>query len=252
LENTTKITRKVRFTAFLIVFFGVICHSSGQFLPSLALAGGITAGWHFNPTKELNAQLKSAGFPEMSENGFFTLGGGGFIDIPIGPSFLRMGGFGSGFTSKQSHQVNDSLKKEANYSLGQGGVYFEYVKPISKIIDITFGAQFATGTLQLELYQYGNDYGNYNTIFGELQSNGSSSNLSRTFKSRFYTVQPQIGIGIMLRKFMYLKIDGGYQIGAQNTWRVDNDVKVPDFPSGIEAKGFVINVGLNFGLFIKD
>ena len=51
---------------------------------------------------------------------------------------------------------------------------------------------------------------------------------------------------------MYLKIDCGYQIGAQNTWRVDNDVEVTNFPSGIEAKGLVLNVGLNFGLFIRD
>jgi hypothetical protein len=136
--------------------------------------------------------------------------------------------------------------------MGQGGISLEYIIPLSPVFDITFGSQFSLGTLQLELYQYGNDHGNYSTIFGELQSNGSSSNLARTFKSRFYTVQPQVGLGIMLRKFMYLKIDCGYQIGAQNTWRVDNDVKVNNFPEGIEAKGLVLNVGLNFGLFIRD
>lgn len=245
-------TRKLQIVLAIAVFFGFLTSANSQFLPSLALAGGVTAGWNFNSVKNLNVELKNAGFPEMPDGGFFTMGGGGFVDIPVKNHFLRFGGFGNGFTSKQTKQYNDSLKKDANYSMGQGGISFEYVIPLGRVVDISFGAQFSTGTLKLELYQYGRDYGNYSTIFGELQSNGSTQNISRIFKSRFYTAQPQVGIGLLLKKFMYLKIDCGYQVGAQNTWRVDNDVEVKNFPSGIEAKGLVVNVGLNFGLFIKE
>ncbi|MEO8512238.1 MAG: hypothetical protein ABI543_01630 [Ignavibacteria bacterium] len=245
-------SRNLRILAFLLVFLGFLGTSYSQLLPSFAFAGGVTAGWHFNPVKNLNIELKNAGFPEMPENGFLVLGGGGFIDFPKGGNFFRIGGFGNGFTSKQSKQVNDTLKKDVNYSLGQGGVSFEYVIPLSKIFDISFGSQFSTGTLKLELYQYGIDINSYSNTFSEFSSNGSSTNLSKIYKSRFYTVQPQVGIGILLKKFMYLKLDCGYQIGAQNTWRVDNDVEVKDFPKGIDAKGFVINVGLNFGLFIRE
>ncbi len=245
-------SRKSHFLAAMVVFFGILGTANSQLLPSFAFAGGVTAGWHFNPTKDLNLQLKDAGFPEMSENGFFTFGGGGFIDLPNKSYFIRIGGFGNGFSSKLTKQVNDTLTKASNYSLGQGGISLEYVIPISKVFDISFGSQFSTGTLSLELYQYGKGSGNYGTIFGELQSNGTSSNLSRVFKSRFYTVQPQLGIGVLLRKFMYLKIDCGYQLGAQSTWRVDNNTEVTGFPKGIEAKGLVVNVGLNFGLFIRE
>ncbi len=245
-------SQKLRIIAVLLVFLGFFSTSYSQLLPSFAFAGGVTAGMYFNPVKDLNLQLKNAGFPEMSENGFLTLGGGGFIDIPTKNNFFRIGGFGNGFTSKQSKQVNDTLKKDANYSLGQGGFSFEYVIPFGKIFDISFGSQFSTGTLKLELYQYGSSVGNYSGAFSEFSSNGSSTNLSKTYKSRFYNVQPQIGIGVLLRKFMYLKIDCGYQIGAQSNWRVDNDIEVKDFPKGIEAKGLVLNVGLNFGLFIRD
>jgi len=242
----------LNFFAVILVFCGFSMNSNAQLLPSFAFAGGVTAGWHFNPVKNLNTELKNAGFPEFSESGFFTTGGGGFIDLPMKSNFLRIGGFGNGFTSKISKQVNDTLKKDANYSLGQGGLSIEYVMVLGKVIDISFGSKFSTGTLKLELYKYGNDLGSYSNSYNEFQSNGSSNNISRTYKSRFYTVQPQVGIGIMLRKFMYLKIDCGYQLGAQNTWRVDNDVEVNNFPSGIEAKGLVLNVGLNFGLFIRD
>lgn len=245
-------SRKLKFFAVILVFCGFTLNSNAQLLPSFAFAGGVTAGWHFNPVKNLNTELKNAGFPEFSESGFFTTGGGGFIDLPMKSNFLRIGGFGNGFSSRITKQVNDTLKKDANYSLGQGGFSLEYIMPLGSVIDISFGSKFSTGTLKLELYKYGNDLGNYTNSFNEFQSNGSTGNIARTYKSRFYTVQPQVGIGIMLRKFMYLKIDCGYQIGAQNTWRVDNDVEVTNFPSGIEAKGLVLNVGLNFGLFIRD
>ena len=245
-------SRKLKFFAVILVFCGFTLNSHAQLLPSFAFAGGVTAGWHFNPVKNLNTELKNAGFPEFSESGFFTTGGGGFIDLPMKSNFLRIGGFGNGFSSRITKQVNDTLKKDANYSLGQGGFSLEYIMPLGSVIDISFGSKFSTGTLKLELYKYGNDLGNYTNSFNEFQSNGSTGNIARTYKSRFYTVQPQVGIGIMLRKFMYLKIDCGYQIGAQNTWRVDNDVEVTNFPSGIEAKGLVLNVGLNFGLFIRD
>lgn len=245
-------SRKSKFFAVILVFCGFTLNSHAQLLPSFAFAGGVTAGWHFNPVKNLNSELKNAGFPEFSESGFFTTGGGGFIDLPMKSNFLRIGGFGNGFTSKLTKQVNDTLKKDANYSLGQGGFSLEYIMPLGSVIDISFGSKFSTGTLKLELYKYGNDLGNYTNSYNEFQTNGSTNNIARTYKSRFYTVQPQVGIGIMLRKFMYLKIDCGYQIGAQNTWRVDNDVEVTNFPSGIEAKGLVLNVGLNFGLFIRD
>jgi hypothetical protein len=56
---------------------------------------------------------------------------------------------------------------------------------------------------------------------------------------------------MMLRKFLYLKIDVGYQLSAHNNWRVDNDVEVQNFPSTIKADGFVINAGLNFGIFFR-
>lgn len=245
-------TRKTYFAVTFLVFFSFLGTTHGQLLPSFAVAGGPNAGWHFNPVKDLNLQLKNAGFPEMSESGFLTLGGGGFIDLPMKKNFLRIGLFGSGFTSKKTNAINDSLTKAANYSLGLGGLSIEYVIPLSAIFDISFGSQFSTGTLKLELYQYGKDLGNYSGTYLQFQNSGSSTDISRVYKSRFFTAQPQIGIGIMVRKYMYLKIDCGYQVGMQNTWRVDNDVEVNDFPKGIEAKGLVLSLGLNFGLFIRD
>jgi len=223
-------------------------------LPSLALAGGPFGGWHFNSTKDLNLELRKGGFPQLSENGFFTLGGGGFIDLPLAKegNFIRLGGMGTGFTSNKHLKVNDSLSKAVTYSLGMGGASFEFVRTFGRAFDISFGVLAATGTLKLDLYQYGRDYGNYGTILAEFAQDSSSNNLTRNFRVRFYSIQPQIGFGLILRKFVYLRLTAGYLFSINGTWKVDNDVEVKNFPEGVKSSGFNVNLGVNVGIFFRD
>jgi len=249
-----KIRRNINLKAICISFV-ILCAGgrvNSQIFPSIALAGGLSVGWYFNPVKDLNNELRNAGFPEFKESGFFTIGGGGFIDFPLKNNFFRVGGFGTGFSSKQDKKYNDTLTKAANYSLGMGGLVFEYVRTFTSVFDVHIGAQFATGNLRLELYQYGSSYGNYGSILGELGSNGTTSNISRVFTSRIYSVQPQLGIGVLVKKFFYIKLDAGYQLSSEGAWKVDDEVEVQNFPSGITAKGFIINLSLNLGLFIRE
>lgn len=240
--------------AIILLILTIVCNvTRAQFLPSLALAGGPIAGWHFNNTDDLNAELTKAGFPELSKGGFFTLGGSGFIDIPMKKEnrFLRFGGMGIGFSSNKDIKVNDSLTKAVTYSFGFGGATFDFVRSFG-IIDLTFGFMLGTGTLKLDLYQYGNDYGSTGTIFGEFASDSSSQNITRNFKVRFYSAEPRIGFGLLLQKFMYLKLDAGYLFSINGKWKVDNDIEAKSFPEGIKSNGFNINLGLNFGIFFRD
>lgn len=248
--SSTLMHKNIIYKLLIITFLSVNI-SYSQILPSLAISGGPTAGWSFNDVKDLNAELNKAGFPEVSENGFLTLGGGGFIDIPLKSGYIRIGGFGTGFNTILDKEVNDSLTKAVNYSFGMGGVSLGYVKSFG-IFDITIGALFTTGTLKLNLYQYGTDVGNYNSVFSGFSNNSSSANVTRNYKVRFFGSQPQIGFGLLLKKFFYLKLNAGYYFGAMGTWKVDNDVEVTNFPSGVKPNGFNLSLGLNFGLFFRD
>ena len=243
------ITKNISFTIIILLLAFRITYS--QLFPNLAIFGGPTAGWHFNQVNELNNALNSAGFPQVSKNGFFTLGGNGYIDFPIKKGFLRIGGLGIGFSTNVNKMVNDSLTKAVNYAFGMGGLSVEYVRPINNF-DIVFGALFSTGTLKLDLYQYGQNNGNYNSIFGEFASNSSSQNITRNFKVRFYSVQPQVGFGLLVKKFLYFKLTGGYLLSFNGTWKVDNNTDVPNFPTGIKANGFTISLGVNAGIFFRD
>ncbi len=241
-----KIVYKFLFISILAVNF-----AHAQMLPSLALSGGPTAGWYFTNVDNLNTELVKSGFPEVSKNGFFTLGGNGFIDLPLKNAFIRIGGMGTGFTTKEERKVNDSLTKAVTYAFGMGGFSVEYVRSFG-ILDITFGGLFTTGTLKLDLYQYGKDAGNYNTIFNQFANDSSSGNITRNYKVRFFGAQPQIGFGLLIKKFVYLRLNAGYYFGAQGKWKVDNDIEVPNFPKDINANGFNISLGLNFGIFFRD
>lgn len=240
-------------TVLKLVFITILSanFSNAQMLPSLALSGGPSAGWYFINVNDLNAELTKAGFPELSKDGFFTLGGGGFIDLPMNDDFLRIGGMGTGFETNKEHKVNDSLTKSVTYNFGMAGLSVEYVKDFGNF-DIFFGALFTTGTLKLDLYQYGKDAGNYNSIFGVYTNDSSSVNVTHNFKVRFFGAQPQLGIGLLVKKFFYLKLSAGYYFGALGSWKVDNDIKVTDFPEDVKPNGFNISLGLNFGLFFRD
>lgn len=247
----------IKKAAFLLFFFAVfssISHSQIGF-PNLALSGGATIGTYNNNTDELNTQLRLAGFPEFPKS-FLTLGGGGFIDFELSKrkstDFVRFGGLGMGFSSHKESKINDSLTKAATLDFGMGGISIEYVRVFANKYDVTAGIQITTGSMKLDLYQYGKSYGNYSQIWGELGGNTNTSNITRNFKVRTYNFQPSIGFGVLIKKAIYLKLTGGYNFAVMGTWKVDNDIDVPTFPTGIKASGFSISLGLNFGIFFRE
>lgn len=246
--------KKLAFLTIFISLLSGVSYSQMGF-PNIALAGGPSIGVYLNNTDELNTQLRLAGFPEFS-NKFLTLGGGGFIDFELSKrksnEFLRIGALGQGFSSHKESAVNDSLTKAGTLNFGIGGLSVEYIRCITPVFDFTVGVLLATGSLKLDLYQYGKDYGNYTQIWGELGGNNNSANLTRNFKVRYYSVQPELGFGLLIKKAMYLRLQAGYNFAGLGSWKVDNDVEVKNFPTGIKANGFNISLGVNFGIFFRE
>lgn len=195
--------------------------------------------------------MEQVGIPAFPKDGFLILGGGGFVELPIkGLNWLRLGGSGTGFTYERNSS-NDTISKSVYYSYGSGGISAEYVKHFGKVIELTGGFYLATGNLNIKLYQNTPDYANWNTIFNEFGNSSSSENIARNLNVRFYSVQPTIGLGVFVTSFMYAKLNAGYLFGWNGDWYADNDTPLSNAPSGIEANGFNINFGLNFGLFTK-
>ncbi|HMS65694.1 MAG TPA: hypothetical protein PKD83_10635 [Ignavibacteria bacterium] len=244
---------KHRFIVLILVSFLFQTNISySQLFPRFSIAGGPTIGWQFQNTDAINTAMNELGIPSFPTDGFLTLGGGGFVDLPIkGLTWLRMGGSGTGFTYERQVTTTDNIQKTAYYSYGSGGVSFEYVNHLGKSVDFTGGLYLSTGTLDIKLYQNTAGYGNWNTIFGEIGSSLPSENISRNLSMRFYSAQPMVGIGVFLTSFMYAKLNAGYLFATNGDWYVDNDTPVTNVPSDISANGFNVNFGLNIGLFTK-
>lgn len=235
-------------TIFLFLIQNI---SYSQLFPRFSIAGGPTIGWFWNNTDDINAQLKDIGIPGISKDGFLTLGGGGFIDLPLKSiRWLRVGGSGEGFTT-QTQIITDSVTRTAYYHYGSGGISLDYVKTFGKSVELTLGAYLATGKLTIDLYQNTSSFGNWGSIFNEFNGTSASENIAHKLSVRFYSVRPQIGLGVFLTPFLYAKLNAGYQFSVNNNWYADDDIEVSNAPSGIKADGFIVNFGLNVGLFSK-
>lgn len=244
----------MRFKSFLIIISFLLFYNTSysQLFPRFSLAGGPTIGWFWNNTDDLNAQMTAIGIPEFSKDGFLILGGGGFIDLPLkNINWLRVGGSGEGFTQQRQYTSPDSLTRTVNYHYGSGGISFDYVKSFGKKVELTLGAYVATGKLTIQLYQNGAGSQSWNTIFNNFTGVSASDNFSRKLSVRFYSLRPQAGLGVFVTSYLYAKLNAGYQFSTNNEWEVDDGIPVTNVPSGIKADGWIINFGLNFGLFTK-
>lgn len=244
---------KVRFAILILISFLFFTKESySQLFPRFSIAGGPTTGWQYQNTDDLNNEMKRIGIPTFPVDGFLTLGGGGFVDLPIKSlNWLRVGGSGTGFNYKRQITNSDNITKTVYYSYGSWGITLEYVRHLGKTFEITGGAYLSTGKLTIDYYQNAPGYGNWNTIFTELSGLITSDNLARKLSVRFYSAQPVIGIGAFITPYMYAKLNAGYMLSVNNEWIVDDEIPVTNAPSGIKADGFNISFGLNFGLFTK-
>ncbi|HMS32720.1 MAG TPA: hypothetical protein PKC91_01405 [Ignavibacteria bacterium] len=245
---------RFKFLSLIILLLLLQNVSYSQLFPRFSIAGGPTVGWFWNNTDDLNNQLQSLGIPGISKDGFLTLGGGGFVDLPLkNIRWLRVGGSGEGFTTETQIVSPDFpyITRTVNYHYGSGGITLDYVKTFGKSIELTLGAYVSTGKLTIQLYQNDASFGSWNNIFGQYGGDSSTQNFSNKLSVRFYAARPQIGLGVFLTGFLYAKLNAGYQFSTNNDWYVDDDRVVLNAPSGIKADGFLVNFSLNVGLFTK-
>jgi hypothetical protein len=245
-----KISKKIlRLSLILIITLFVSFPAFSQF-GKFSLFGGPMIGWHIPNVDDLNTQLRTSGLPELNTDGYFTIGGGGYMDVPKLDG-LRIGGLGTGFSTETSIVTSGDITKRVNYKIGYGGVSFEYVHSMGDIIELTGGATLATGELVIDIYQYKNGSTSWTQNWNELTNTSSSQNISRQMALRFYSATPKVGIGIFLRSYLYAKINAGYMLSANSGWTGETGEEINDAPSGIKADGLVFDFSLNFGLFFK-
>lgn len=231
---------------FVLIIALLYSNSQAQLFNKFSIAAGPVVGWNIPSFTDLNSELSKAGMGGFGSEGVFATGGGGFIDIPVVKG-LRLGGYGYGFSaSKTTEYVNTSRIAEFSYS--GGFVSVEYSRKMGKSFDWTIGGMAGIGSSNLKLVNFSNvlKQWNINNFIGDTAVNGNIVSL----KSTSFSLVPQAGIGFQAAKFLYFKLNAGYLFTVNSKWKMEDVIEVNNFPSGIKADGFMVNLGLYIGLFV--
>lgn len=230
----------------LLFLFVIYTNGYSQFFNKFSVAAGPVFGWNIPSMKDLNSELSKAGMTGFSEGGMFATGGGGFIDVPVVKG-LRIGGYGYGFSDEVTTTGTD-ISKVAEFSYSAGFISVEYAKRMGKVFDWTLGGMVGIGSTNVKLMNYTNQLTEWNINNFSDTSNSGYSTLD--LKTTSYTFVPQAGIGFQAAKFLYFKLNAGYLFTLNSKWKVEDLIEVNNFPSGIKADGFMVNLGMYLGLFI--
>ncbi len=209
--------------------------------------GGYTPGWYFPNLKSLNKELNNLGIPNLSESGFYSSGGAGFVYIGF-VNYLRVGGMGfGGSTSETSSKDVNGFIKEVKYNLSGGGLSVEYSLPFIRNVAVSLGFIFGAGSIKIDVY---NNNGNFswNNIWSETQ-NDSTQNINHSLKDNIFIFSPTLNVDIPLNRFISFRIGGGYQVTFSEDWEADNNQDLKNVPSDLNGNTFFLQSGIFIGFF---
>lgn len=203
-------------------------------------AGGFSPIWIMPKLTPINEQLKSLGLPEFNNSGMMTYGGSGYIYVMFWNNF-RIGGMGFGGKKSVSKVVN-GFNNQVDYSIGAGGVTFEYTLPFIHKIAVSVGCVLGGGSVEIDFYKNKTDY-SWQNIWQ------SDENQHKKITNSFYTITPTLNIDIPLNRFIAARIGGGYLVEIDGEWKADNNRSISNIPNDLSANSFYIQAGIFVGFF---
>jgi len=226
----------------------VVCGQSGQFFDA-PFGGGIgyVPAWYVPNIDPINTQLSANGMSELSSSGFYSSGIAGFLYVGFVKN-LRVGGMGYGGSISTSQNIED-VNREVVYSLGGGGITFEYTLPFIKDIGVSIGAAIGSGSLELDIYRSSGDF-TWEGTWGEFSNlDSTSGNFNRNLKNSYWMITPTINLDYPIYRFVSLRLGVGYQLTFADEWTADNDQPVANVPSDLNSNSFFIQSGIFIGFF---
>ncbi len=214
-------------------------------LSKFGFGGGFNAIWLMPDLGDLNKMMPAAGIDNFSNSGFMGYGGSGYVYLMVIDN-LRIGGIGfSGTTARTGFK--DGFNKEADYSLGLGGVTLEYTLPFVESIGVSVGGIIGVGSSSITIYQNKEAF-NWGDIWNEASDPAKNTqNISRKLTNTFFTVAPTLNVDIPISRFASFRVGGGYIFSFGENWKGDNSIQVNGVPSSLKGNSFFIQTGIFIG-----
>lgn len=221
-------------------------------LAKVGLFAGAMPGILFPDLGPINDYLKAAGAGTVSDNGIFMYGGGGAIYIMLVPN-VRVGGLGmSGSVS--SSLLNGAVRKDADVSIGFGGVTFEYVFTIVPRLDLAVGTMIGGGGIDLTLREdlggtktWGKEWTSFTS--GDYATGAQVNDIERELNGSFFIVVPSANVEYAITGWLGARLGVSYVAMMAPSWSLDAKYDLLGVPSSVSGKGFMINAGLFLGTY---
>jgi len=217
-------------------------------LAKVGVFGGFTPGWLFLDVQPINEFLEAAKGAPLNDTGVPLFGGAGAAYIMVLPNF-RVGGMGMSGSTKSTSLDALGVRRDAQLSVGFGGVTLEYVFPIVERLDVAVGTMLGGGGIDLVLRQDQGGASTWSQQWNFFASNGSVTNMTRKLSGSFFVWVPSVNVEYALLGWVGVRIGASYVGMSAPSWEVDSKYELLGVPSKVSGKGFMINAGLFVGTY---
>lgn len=216
--------------------------------PKIGAAGGFVLSGLLLNLDPLNDALRSAGAAPFESNTMLLPGGTGYAYILLLQN-VRVGGIGQGGTLKTS-SLSGTVRRDVELSIAYGGVSVEYVIPVRPRLDVAVGVTLGSLGMDVKMSKDDGSPKSWDDIWGEYGSTQDAASYTRTLSGGFFMYQPSVNIEYAILRWLGVRAGVSYNGLAGTSWKLDEKFDLFNVPSGINARGFMINAGVFVGTFV--
>jgi hypothetical protein len=213
--------------------------------------GGFTPAWLGVDVAPINAFLRPAGGAPLKENGVFLTGGAGAAYIMLVPN-VRVGGVGMAGSIRSTALNAAGVRRDAELSVGFGGVTVEYVLPVVERLDVAVGGMLGWGGIDLTLRQ---DDGKAKTWQQEWSSfalddyGNSATNITRRLSGAYFVYIPTVNVEYAILGWLGARVGASYVGMTAPSWELDDRHELLGVPNDVNGQGVMVSAGLFLGTF---
>jgi len=215
--------------------------------------GGFTPGWLFVDVKPINEFLVPSRGAALKDNGVLLYGGAGSAYVMFIKNF-RIGGLGMSGSIKSTALDAAGIRRDAQLTVGFGGVTLEYVVPVVERLDLSIGTMLGGGGIDIILRQdaggaktWGQEWGYFES--GNYGTAAQINSVKRTLTGAFFVWVPSVNIEYAILGWVGVRLGASYVGMSAPSWTVDDNYELLGVPNKVNGQGFMINAGLFVGTF---
>jgi len=225
-------------------------------VPYFGVGGGFMVSLFSPNLGDVNAQLTTAGFSELSTPITMT-GALGVATIGIVPnvriSITNLGGSAS--TADKSFIIGTkNYVRSVTLSNAYTGFGFDYAFSLAKSLYLLPGNTGGWGSMQINTTQFAEGANATNNAIGGAPADPNVFN--HTLNNDYFMINPGVSIefapallGNDKPRIVTVRGHVGYALSFMGDWKENGKSIVNNVPTGIEASGLAFQIGFMIGLF---